>query len=478
MENRRKGFLVPLILLFSHLMGLIRVLLISYVYGASRSADLISYTFSFPNQARKKIEEGTGNLALIRELGEERRSGSVSLFILLFHLISLLLAFPISHIISSFIFHFTAFSHIEIEKGKNLFLSFLIFLILFSYAGNLNAYLQIRGKKEISTFLTALPSLSAIVMLCLLNERVGIYTLSFGLLIGALIYLIISFIYALKCGMKISFSFKFDRPFMKSYMTSFSLVLLSVLEIIPLFLSSATIEKGSIYFSNAYSIIILPYAFLIELFTIMVYPDLSKTEKRELKRKRAEALYTVSFLSLSISLLIASFSNEIAVFLFEKGRYTHSDALNTASLIHISSLAIYFLSLFSFIERMMFLNLEEKKSIIANTIKIALAYFMMMFLKSSIYKSSIILLLSSVSAFLFSLFMERDLKANIKSILYSNISSIPLLILFLIKENYDFSNCFSEKIPLLLVSLATGCAFFIISAIIFLLIKKRLQIGA
>ena len=40
---------------------------------------------------------------------------------------------------------------------------------------------------------------------------------------------------------------------------SFLLILISVFEIIPLFLSSANIEKGSIYFTNAYAALRFSY---------------------------------------------------------------------------------------------------------------------------------------------------------------------------------------------------------------------------
>ena len=321
MENDRRKLLVPLALVFSHLLGLVRVLLISYVFGSSRSADLISFTFSYPNQARKKIEEGTGNLALIRELGEERRSGSVSLFILLFHLAALIVVLLASKPLSAFLFHFTSFSENDVGLGGNLLLSFLIFLVLFSYSSNLNAYLQINRRKEISALLSALPSLFSIIMLYAFKEEKGIYAFPIGLIAGGGVYLIASLIYAVKCGMRIDFTFSFDRPFMRSYFISFFLVLISVIEIIPLFLSSASVEKGSIYFSNAYSILILPYTFLVELFTIAIYPELSVSGREERKERSLEALYTLSYISFAVFILIASFSNEISVFLFERGRY-------------------------------------------------------------------------------------------------------------------------------------------------------------
>ena len=445
MENDRRKFLVPLALVFSHLLGLVRVLLISYVFGSSRSADLISFTFSYPNQARKKIEEGTGNLALIRELGEERRSGSVSLFILLFHLAALIVVLLASKPLSAFLFHFTSFSENDVGLGGNLLLSFLIFLVLFSYSSNLNAYLQINGRKEISALLSALPSLFSIIML---------------------------YAFKVKCGMRIDFTFSFDRPFMRSYFISFLLVLISVIEIIPLFLSSASVEKGSIYFSNAYSILILPYTFLVELFTIAIYPELSVSSREERKERSLEALYTLSYISFAVFILIASFSNEISVFLFERGRYDYIDCLATGSLLSLTSASIYFLAITAFFQRMMFLNLEGRRIIAASAFKIVLSYLLLLLLPPSIFKSSLILLLSSAATLVFSLLVSRNPGQNLMKILLSLIPAIPLMALYVVKRRVDFTSFHTSKIPLLLLSLATGCIVFFFSFLIFILTKK------
>ena len=472
MENDRRKFLVPLALVFSHLLGLVRVLLISYVFGSSRSADLISFTFSYPNQARKKIEEGTGNLALIRELGEERRSGSVSLFILLFHLAALIVVLLASKPLSAFLFHFTSFSENDVGLGGNLLLSFLIFLVLFSYSSNLNAYLQINGRKEISALLSALPSLFSIIMLYAFKEEKGIYAFPIGLIAGGGIYLIASLIYAVKCGMRIDFTFSFDRPFMGSYFISFLLVLISEIEIIPLFLSSASVEKGSIYFSNAYSILILPYTFLIELFTIAIYPELSVSSREERKERSLEALYTLSYFSFAVFILIASFSNEISVFLFERGRYDYIDCLATGSLLSLTSASIYFHAITAFFQRMMFLNLEGRRIIAASAFKIVLSYLLLLLLPPSIFKSSLILLLSSAATFIFSLLISRNPGQNLMKILLSLIPAIPLMALYVVKRRVDFTSFHTSKIPLMLLSLATGCIVFFFSFLIFILTKK------
>ena len=472
MANRKNEVLTTFFLLLSHLAGLVRTLLVSYLYGSSRIADLISFSFSYPNQARKKMEEGTGNLALLRRLGEEREKGSVSLFILSFHIIALVVVLLFSDTLSSFIFRFTQFREDEAELGKRFFKAFLVFLTLFSYAMNLNSYMQMKGRKSLSAALSSIPSLISIVILAFFEEKLGPYAFSLGLLAGAVVYLLISLFYAFDSGMRFSISLRFDRPFVKSYLLSFLLILISVFEIIPLFLSSANTEKGSIYFTNAYAVLMLPYGFLMELFTVICYPELSRARKEEEAGKREKALLLVSFLSLSIFLLLFSFSAEISVFLFEKGLYERQDALETAHLLRLAAPSIYFLSLFSFFQRMMFLNLENRKILILSSLKIAVAYLMLILLDDGMEKSAMILLISSAFPFILSIASMRNAKKNLKMIGLSMIAAIPLMILGIIKRRLDLSAFITAKIFLLLSSLALGLLCFALSLLIYLKIIK------
>ena len=473
MESKKKGLIVTLLLALCHIAGLIRVLLISYVFGSGRIADLISYSFSYPNQARKKIEEGTGNLALIRMLGENKGEG-IPLFLLLLHLGLLLIILILSPLLSSLAFHFTAFTPDEIRLGTVLFSSFLIFLVIYNYAANLGSYLQIRGKKELSALLASIPSIIAIAALLLLTDETGAYAFSIGLLAGALIYLILSFFLARCNGMRFSHTADLERGFIRLYSSSFLLILLSVLESVPLFLSSAMIEKGSIYFSNAYTLILLPYGFLIELFTILVYPEMAKCDRNTLKAKALDGLYLVSFLSLSISLLLSSFSSEICVFLFEGGDYLKADALQTASILVLLSPSVCLMCLFSYYQRMMFLTFDNKTILITILGKIVLSYILLFTLPSTLYKSSLILLLSSAFAIILSFIFSTALKRKdaLRSIIYSLIAALPLIALAVVKDTIKLNNFFNSKTVLLLTSLTLGIIVFLSSCILFMAIKK------
>ena len=275
--------------------------------------------------------------------------------------------------------------------------------------------------------------------------------------------------------MRIKFTLDFDVSFTKSYLVSVFLVLISVVEILPLFLSSSFISKGSIYFSNAYSILLMPNIFIIELFTIVIYPELSQLNESERSRKSLDALYQLSFISLSIFLLLFSFSNEISYFLFFGGKYTHEDAMNTAALLRLASPSVYFLSIFSFFQRMMFLSLKGKKIIVSSILKIALSYLLLFILSDTIFKSSYILLLTSAFIFLFMLLSSKNAKKEVNMIFKSALASIPLILLTVFKLRLDFSSFIENKLVLLIVSLASGALVFLFSAVIFMKVGKRLR---
>ena len=219
----------------------------------------------------------------------------------------------------------------------------------------------------------------------------------------------------------------------------------------------------------------MPNIFIIELFTIVIYPELSQLNESERSRKALDALYQLSFISLSIYLLLFSFSNEISYFLFFGGKYTHEDAMNTAALLRLASPSVYFLSIFSFFQRMMFLSLKGKKIIVSSILKIALSYLLLFILSDTIFKSSYILLLTSAFIFLFMLLSSKNVKKEVNVIVKSALAAIPLILLTVFKLRLDFSSFIENKLVLLIVSLASGALVFLFSAVIFMKVGKRLR---
>ncbi len=458
MENKKDKIAASIIIALSHLAGLIRVSLVSFIFGSSVRSDILSFNFSLINPARKKIEDGTGNLTLLKS--DEKRCESTTLFIILFHAILFLLAIFFSDFIYSLIFKLTSFSQYYYEEGMIFFKTLLVFLVLFSLSSNFNSYLIKNNKKALSSFLTILPSVFSIIFLIFFHEEKGILAFSEGLLAGVFSYLFLSFIFAIREGMRIRIKMA-DAAFLKAYFLSILLIILSIVESLPFFLSSSKIENVSLYFSNSYTIANLPYAFLIELFTILQFKDMKKG-------RGDESLMIFTFLSLSISLLLFSFSEEIVSFLFLSSSYRIDDVINTARILSLISPTIFLLSVFSLFQRMMFISCNNKSILFTITLKIIFSYVLLLFMSSGFYKSSLIFLITAALSFSAGFFFieKWDRKVAAEAILKALICALPLIMLSIFKGFVKFRFSYDEKIKLLLLSLAVGLSVLFLSILI------------
>ncbi len=466
MENRKQGIGVSVLVGISHIAGMVRVILTSLYFGSSASSDILSFTFSFSNSARKKIEDGTGNLALLT--GEANY-----IFLIIIHAFYLLLAFLFSRPLIRIFLSFTHFSPEDFQEAEKLFFLFSIFIVLFSLASNFNAYIQKKGKLKLSSALIIMPSLFSILSMAMLHGKMGVFSFSSGLIWGTAAFLISSLISAVLLGLRIKVELP-EKRFLRQYFASSLIILLSVVENVPFFAAASGIEKGSIYFANAFTAALLPYGFLIELFTIMDFNEIAKLGKEERNMHCRETVTLFSFLSLSVSILMHSFSSEISLFLFSGMSYSREDALYTGEILKILSIAIFFLFMFSLMQRIMFIEIRNRAAVFSVIIKIAVSYALLFILRSSIYKSSLMFLISSLISFIAALSLsggERHLKGIWKSIL----SAIPLFILGIYKSFVIFE---SGKITMLFKSLALGLTVFSLSFLIFMKITKRPQRAA
>ena len=124
---------------------------------------------------------------------------------------------------------------------------------------------------------------------------------------------------------------------------------------------------------------------------------------------------------------------------------------------------------------MMFLNLENRKILILSSLKIAVAYLMLILLDDGMEKSAMILLISSAFPFILSIASMRNAKKNLKMIGLSMIAAIPLMILGIIKRRLDLSAFITAKILLLLSSLALGLLCFALSLLIYKTLARKLS---
>ena len=359
-DDEKRGILIVFVTILSRIMGLLRTLFISNIYGAGEVADLINYSYSLPNQARKGLQEGLGNVDLLSRLHNdkayaEKCVGSILGLHFYVGLILLAISFPVGYIL----LHFSSYS-LELEKiGMSFFPFYLLSLLFYSISQSFNAILQDQGhyrRGQVHPLVYSAIVLSGIAIF----GRTHIYAFPVSLLIGSIVYFGISVISLKRLGIRIGMDFRIEKSLRNSYIKGNYMVVLYMMMNMVYYISSSQSASGATCFTLAHTLVLIPYSIVLMLFTGLYYPRIA-TNPRYGRRILIldRALETLAVLILPITLLIFTFSKEISVFLFEGGAFTRENALMVSHLIDIMLPGVIFMLLFAVLERVAFLENRE-----------------------------------------------------------------------------------------------------------------------
>ena len=477
MENKGKKALVAIFTVASRLLGLVRSLSCAFFFGTSANADLLNYTFGIPNQARKCLEEGTGNLSIIscyKRVGKEIVLGNIFSIHLLFLLLIVVFGLPISYLALAF----SSFDSLLFSKGVLMFFLFLIFLFFYSFATSISGFLQAEGRALEANLLPLVQSVLSVLFLLVFIKKLDV--LSFPL---AMVFSSIAFFSASLLCLKTRIQglrpvLRLERKFVKTYLSNTSVLVLSVLISFPYFLASSMHQGSTTFFSNSYMLIILPYGFLLAMINTFSFPRLARLEG-EKRNKELDSSFSLSvFFMIICSAAFFAFGNEICLFLFAYGKYGSDDALMTAKFLKIMVPGSFFLLLFSFFERLMFLDGKEGKVKAALFLQLVFSYLMIPVCKNSIFSGSLIFSSSNFLCFLLVILLYRS-KENVmaKAFFKAVLAALPEIVFAMIyrAERINMFDHFSSRFIVACICMLIYFSLLLLSLIIwkiFILEKK------
>lgn len=407
MENKRKKAFVAILTVASRLLGLARSLLCAFFFGTSANADLLNYTFGIPNQARKCLEEGTGNLSIIsccKRVGKEIVLGNIFSIHLFFLLFIIIFGLPLSYLVLSF----SSFDSFLFSKGILMFFLFLIFLFFYSLSTSISGFLQAEGRAVCANVLPLIQSVLSVLFLYAFIKKLDVISFPLAMALSSIAFFLGTLLFLMTEKKRITPVFRLEGKFVKPYLSNLSVLALSVLISFPYFLSSSMHQKSTTFFSNAYMLIILPYGFLLALINSFSFPRLARLEGEKRKKELYSSFSFSIFFMLISSAAFFAFANEICQFLFAYGKYDTDDALMTARFLKIMIPGAFFLLLFSYFERLMFLEGKDGKVKCALILQLVFSYLMILFFKKSIYSGALIYSFSNLLCFLSVLLTYRN----------------------------------------------------------------------
>ncbi len=336
--------------MLSRILGFIRDIFIARLLGASPLADAFFIAFKLPNFFRRMFAEGTLTVALVPVLAEERKKGEADAHAYLNALAGLLLAALLLFTILGMIFMpwvllaFAPGFHDEPDRWQQaLTLSRLMFpyLILISLAAMSWAVLNTYRKFSVAAASPALLNISilfAAIILAPLHDNPA-EALAVGVILGGALQLAIQFPALKRIGWIPKPTWNPKLPAIHQTLLLFGPAVLGIaavqINILVGTILATLLPTGAVsYLYYADRIVQLPLALFGIAMGTALLPTLSEhlANKRhaEAKQDLRDGLTWLTWIILPCMVGLMFLAEPIIRTLFEQGKFTGTDATNTA----------------------------------------------------------------------------------------------------------------------------------------------------
>lgn len=343
-------------ILVSRILGFVRDLLTASILGANIYSDVFFVSFKLPNLFRRIFAEGSFTQtflpAFINSKYKSVFAGKIFMrFLLIIIFMSLIVTIFSESVTKLFAY---GFSDEVISMASDFVVINFYYLDLIFVATFFGSLLQYKNHFSVSAFSTALLNIAMIVALIISQnmQKIDIvFYLSWGVVVGGFLQVVVHWMALrhhrldkiLTMGIpaiaikyhKIEESVKrFNKNFLPSILGNSTAQISSFIDTyLATFLVSGTISY--LYYANR--VFQLPLAMFAIATSTALFPTIAKAIKNQDEFKAMHYMEK-SFWFLTFLLAISTLggvllSREITALLFEHGEFTHTDTLNTASVL-------------------------------------------------------------------------------------------------------------------------------------------------
>lgn len=374
--------------LISRILGIVRVSLLSSIFGASAAADVINFTFNIPNNLRKMLAEGALSSAFIPVLSktlseDEGSSGpraenlvSQLLYIQFFLFVGLTaLVWTFSEPIIVFLSDFEDVS--KIESSARMLRYFMIYLLFISQTAVLQAALNCKDSFLIPAAAPLCFSVSVITSLILFGRTYGTAAFTFGVVIGGILQFLVVLPSFFKRGYTFSNRLSEDKSDISSVGRHWLPVLLTsgiaiVSQQAAYFFASA-MEEGSITsFTNAIIFWQLPYGLFFNSTVTVYFPKMSRSfhdgDHQSLREDLSSGLKRILIFLIPSTVILMILSEEFTAAILFRGAYTLEDTLVTAACVKMFALGLICIAVYNYLVRFCYAVDRFKQTVISSVI--------------------------------------------------------------------------------------------------------------
>lgn len=369
--------------LVSRLLGIVKARAIATVFGATGIADVINFTFNIPNNFRKLFAEGALSSAyipvfsssIVKEKGGIVASGNLlarmQAFQLLFSVPLVILTWLWRSEIIVFLSDFSDPLHIELS-GR-LLVYFMVFLGSISFAALYGGVLQSHGSFFTAAAAPLIFSISVIVSVYALSERMGAYSMAFGVVFGGTAQAVVTYLRLRAYGYRMHLSFDFSSPEFKRVMRSWAPVTITAVVAIVTqqiaFYFASTLSEGTVTsFSNAIIIWQAPYGIFYSAIATVFFPAMvtafTRSDTATLNHLVHKGLSYIATFLIPSAILLTVLRYETSAVLLQSGRFVLNDTMQTGSMLFWFTIGMPVVAWYGFMQRVCFSTNRFKATLV------------------------------------------------------------------------------------------------------------------
>ncbi len=388
--------------LVSALLGFLRDRLLAGLYGAGNELDIYYTAFRIPDFLTMAMLMGAISAAIIPIFSEHLVRSRPDAWKYLSNLLNLFLIILIVIAVILFIFtpqliNLIAPGFSEEKTALTVLLTRIMFLspILLGMSNIISGILRVFKRFLATALAPIMYNLGIIFGILFFVPRFGISGLAWGVVLGGAMHLLIQLPILFKIGFRPQKIFNFfDPSFIKTIKLTIPRTIglvASQINLIVITIIASGLAKGSIAVFNLAESLSRPIITLVAVsFSAAAFPmlSLSFSEKNEVKFKKifSSVFYKILFLSLSLSVLLFIFRQEVVEIILKAGKFGMADAGLTAACLGMFSIGIFAQSLVLLLAKTFYARQNTKipalVSVFGMVVNIILAFYLVALLSA------------------------------------------------------------------------------------------------
>jgi putative peptidoglycan lipid II flippase len=450
----------------SRVLGFVRIAVIGAIFGASGEADVLNVVFNIPNNLRKLMAEGALSSAFIPALStslvrdpSQREARRIFSGIMGFQLVVLVPILLLSAIFSLPIVN-TILDFPEVERqllSASLFRQLIHYVLLISVSALFMGTIHAHNRFLIPALTPILFSLAVIPSILFLHERIGVFSMVVGVLIGGVVQILVQLPVLRRLGYSVLPHFNFRDPLVRRVLRQWLPVvatasIFTVNQQVALFFASGLEDGSSSALTNALTFFQLPFGVFAASVTTVLFPRMSRQSAEGdlggLQESVGFGLRYLVVLLVPAGVVLGLLGTETIAVALQRGAFLPEHSRLAGEVLAGYCVGLFSVGAFNFLQRFFYARDNFRVPLIAAAVTVTLDIGLSIWLKETVLRVAGLSVANSIAFSIGLLFLivaaYRELAgfgvwALASTLVRTLVAMVPVVVLVLLYREWSGS---------------------------------------